>query len=678
MATNPTIVTDSNIEIAQQNFHRYQIARDRGHDVYQRSAKRCEDYFLGGGRQWEPTLRALLEAEGRPVIEINEILPRINTVIGHQINNRMMIKFQPKRNISDQDTADKLTKLFMHIMSQNQFHWLETQVFSDGLIMKRGYFDIRAAFDDSFTGEVSITMLDPLSVIPDPFSNSYDPDQWQEVTVTEWMAYNDVVKKYGMKKAKLLTGADIPWEFEDGVERNRFGNNEEHETVTQVDERGDRSVTTFIYRDDFESDMINQTNQRVRVIDRQYYEQNKVKIFVNLETGDFRKVPDTWDDNRIKQVTDQLGWIITEKVMRQIRWTVTAGDVVLHNEWSPYDHYTIVPFFAYFRRGKTIGMVDNLIGPQDQLNKMVSQVQHVINTTANSGWMVEEDSLVDMDTDDLANDGAKSGIVIEYRRGSQPPEKIQPNQIPTAMEKIIQRTQLDFDTISGVQKTFQGGQGREITGIARKVAINQSSIQLGGPLDNLAYTRRLVAIRVLDIIQKFYNEHQLFLITKVGEDGKEKLEPVEVNIPQPDGSILNDLTIGEYTIEVDSTPNYSTFESSQFNQMMDMRQVGIIIPDDEVIKRSNLSNRNEIAERVRLQLGGATEESSEQLKAVNQLELQTMIAKIKETLARAEKLESEASRAAAGAAATSVETAMDVSLAPKLLAAAERILDQNN
>jgi hypothetical protein len=85
-------------------------------------------------------------------------------------------------------------------------------------------------------------------------------------------------------------------------------------------------------------------------------------------------------------------------------------------------------------------MVRNLISPQEQLNKITSQELHIVNTTANSGWIVESGSLSGMTVDDLEEHGAETGLVLEYNRGSTPPGKIPPNQIPTGLDRISQKS----------------------------------------------------------------------------------------------------------------------------------------------------------------------------------------------------------------------------------------------
>ena len=42
-----------------------------------------------------------------------------------------------------------------------------------------------------------------------------------------------------------------------------------------------------------------------------------------------------------------------------------------------------------------------MISPQEQLNKISSQELHIVNTTANSGWVVESGSLSNMTEEEL-------------------------------------------------------------------------------------------------------------------------------------------------------------------------------------------------------------------------------------------------------------------------------------
>ncbi|MCH8950161.1 MAG: hypothetical protein IIB87_07285 [Chloroflexi bacterium] len=87
------------------------------------------------------------------------------------------------------------------------------------------------------------------------------------------------------------------------------------------------------------------------------------------------------------------------------------------------------------------------------LNKITSQELHVVNTTANSGWIFEAGSLINMDADELQKVGARTGLVLEHKAGSAPPTKIVPNQVPAGLSAIGIKAQIFFRTVSGIPVT---------------------------------------------------------------------------------------------------------------------------------------------------------------------------------------------------------------------------------
>ena len=128
-------------EIASAQWDRYTRARDNGHIEYIETAKRCDAFYRGD--QWDENDLARLEAEGRPALTINTVLPTINTVLGEQSTRRADVQFKPRRG-GDTEVAHTLTKLYMQIADNNKLDWVEQQVFSDGLILDgRGYFEPR-------------------------------------------------------------------------------------------------------------------------------------------------------------------------------------------------------------------------------------------------------------------------------------------------------------------------------------------------------------------------------------------------------------------------------------------------------------------------------------------------------------------------------------------------------
>lgn len=249
-----------------------------------------------------------------------------------------------------------------------------------------------------------------------------------------------------------------------------------------------------------------------------------------------------------------------------------------------------------------MGVVDNMISIQEMLNKTLSQIQHVVNTTANSGWLVEENSLVDMDVDEFVHYSSTTGAVIEYRAGRNPPEKIQPNQVPTGLDNMAERAIQLGSLVSGVSDIFQGQKGPEVTGVAIQSRVQQNAVGLAAPIDNLFRTRHILAKRILELIQSFYTEERMFIITIPNpETGQPEQQSVTLNQPEYQDDIikyLNDTTEGTYDVIISDVPDQVSFQNAQFNQLIEMRKFGIEVPDDVLIQHSSISNKNEIVKRM--------------------------------------------------------------------------------
>ena len=496
----------------------------------------------------------------------------------------------------------------------------------------RGYFDVRMDFSDHGEGEVRITAKDPLDILIDPDAKDADPKTWNEVFETKWMTLDEIEELYGKKKSeRLLFIAENGMSYgSDSVEyqESRFGNAES----------GDDHFGAGVPGDDEYRNV-----KSLRVVERQHKKVSRVNFFVDPDTGDQRQCPDAWKENKCKKFAKQHDLTITSKVIRKVRWTVTCDKVVLHDDWSPYNEFTVVPFFCYFRRGKPFGVVRNLLSPQEQLNKIASQELHIVNTTANSGWMVESGSLIGMTADDLEEHGAETGLVLEYARGTNPPQKITANQIPTGLDRIAAKAAANIQSISGINDSMLGTDSAEVSGIAIQAKQNRGAVMIQVPLDNLRKARQYLAEKVLNLVQTFYTEQRVIQVTNEDDPMKPR-EDMLINGVTPEGEIINNLTIGEYDVIVATAPARDSFDEIQFAEALNLRQAGVVIPDDAIIEYSHLARKGELAKRIRTMTGvePPTPEQAEamaQQQQVAMMQLQLEIAKLE---AEVQKIQSEA------------------------------------
>ncbi len=597
----------SDRDLAEQQWRRYIYARDYGHTNFVRKADRCEAFFEG--LQWnELDLQSLRESR-RPAITINKIISTLATIFGEQIQNRMEVTFRPKGG-TPSESADVLNKVWTSLSDANQLSWIRSDVFADGLIRSRGFYDARIEFDDNMYGEVRITKLNSKNVVIDPDADDYDPDTWNDVFITKWLTPLDIELIYGKQFADELrarSASSYLWGY-DSIERSR-----------------DRFANQY-YLPAYAQNLYDDQNRYIRVLERQYKENVMVKMFVNPEFGDMREVPESWDRDRIAAVATKYGLQVVKRRIKKIRWCVTADNLVLHNEVSPYKHFTPVPFFPFFRYGRTIGIVENLLGPQELLNKTTSQELHVINTTANSGWKIKTGSLTNMSAEELEQRGAETGLVMELDDVNSA-EKIQPNQIPQGLDRLSYKAEEAIKSISNVSDSMQGFDREDVAAKAIQAKTQRGSVNFSKVMDNLERSDYILARNVLDLVQSFYTEPRIINITGGGPAAE--AETIYLNQETPEGEILNDLTLGEYHVVVTSAPYRATMEDSQFEQAVAMRQLGIPIPDSVLIENSRLARKSEITK----QIEAASQDP--QVQQSKQLQLDQQAADIEKTRSEA-------------------------------------------
>jgi hypothetical protein len=162
------------------------------------------------------------------------------------------------------------------------------------------------------------------------------------------------------------------------------------------------------------------------------------------------------------------------------------------------------------------------------------------------------------------------------------------------------------------------------------------------PLDNLRKTRQYLAEKVLNLVQRFYTEQRVIQITNENDPMKPR-EPVVINEMTPEGRIVNDLTLGEYDVVVGTAPARDSFDEMQFAEALNLRQVGVAIPDDAIIEYSHLARKAELAKRIRMATG--VEQTPEQMEAAamqNELAMQQVQLELAKMEAEVQKLQSEA------------------------------------
>lgn len=592
MTTNTEVKTTEPSALAEENERRLTYARRRSHDKFVADATERFKFFFS--EQWTEKELAALNKTGRPALTINKIQPIIVSKAGEYLANRMQVKCIPAAN-GTPETADSLNKLMLDILNDQDYDSKELELFLEGNVTSRAYLDVRMDFDTNERGQVCITSPNCKNVIPDPDADSYDPDQWNDVLLVSRQTIQDIERNYGKELAAQtkMRGRTISANSDLEVEPNEtFGSDERYAAEADMQDADEKTRAMYL------------------VVERQFKSMEEVDFFVNGVTGEAVRVPVDWPQELIDEHRREHPDLKIEGRRAQVvRWMVSCGSVLLHNKISPYDHFTIVPFFPVFLRGKTSSDGALLIDPQRNYNKLRSQELHIVNGTANSGWKVRNGALKNMTVAQLRQVGSMTGLVLEYEGTSDAIERIEPVQIPQGLDRISQKADSDLGAVSGVQDEARGVARADVAGkaiTARKEAMLTS---MAMSLENLNRTRKMLVKRILKLVQRYYDEERVLHVTTGGV--RPETHKVVLNQYDPETKTLrNDITQGDYNVVITSTAARDTFDNQQFEELKILAELGIPVPPHLFIEHSRLSRREEIAAELKALSG--TENPSEE------------------------------------------------------------------
>lgn len=559
------------------------------------TAKKCVDYLEG--RQWAAADLAKLAREKRPALTFNMIRPLVQLVMGYHITNRTDIKYLPGFDgTGTAEVAAALTQVEKQSAEMGQLPFVQGEVFLDGIVGGRGFFDTRLSFEQNDFGVARSRAQDPFSTYVDPDCDQYDLNTGTFIQTARWASVEEVEHSYGCEVSNAIGPFMQAGGVSSGMPSTIASVAEEVSPMRRFSREEDQD-RGWSYQDHFH-DFIDAARKSVRVLDIQHYIRTERWFFKDLETGDSRAVPDDWRPEQVKRALD---WaqaqgepiIVQKRRVRRLRWTHMIGDVIAYDEWSPYDAFTITPFFPYFRRGMTQGMVEPLLDAQDEKNKRRSARLNMVGRSAAGGWMYPKGALDPQQKRNLELFGSTPGVQVEYdQKGGQlnKPETIQPSTTPVAMAQLEHESDDDIKKIAGINDSALGMVDQAVmSGAAIERRQRQTIVGLESFIANFRRSMELLGRKRLELYQNHYTETRIIRIIGQGNT------PVQITVnEQTAAGIVNDLSLGTYKVAIDETPLSKSYMEAQFEELLNLKQMGMPIPDDFLIDASSVARKTEL------------------------------------------------------------------------------------
>jgi len=213
-----------------------------------------------------------------------------------------------------------------------------------------------------------------------------------------------------------------------------------------------------------------------------------------------------------------------------------------------------------------------MVDPQRETNRRLSQMTDLIDSQINSGWIADEDSVINP----RSLFQTSQGKVIWRSQDAKPGalEKIPPAQIPPSMFQLADVFSKGMSEILGVNDAAFGvpDSGNE-SGIMMMLRQGAAITNLQGVFDNLRYAQKHLSTKVLKLIQTWTPEK------------------VERILGRPPSEQFYSKDFIKYDISVQEGVLTDTQRQMHFRQLVDLKQLGAPVTGEMLAKAAPLQGK---------------------------------------------------------------------------------------
>ncbi|CAB4153105.1 Phage P22-like portal protein [uncultured Caudovirales phage] len=529
-----------------------------------------DDLKFAGGDQWPVEIQNSRLLESRPYLTINKIDAYIRQITNQQRQQRPRMKCHGMNNESDAKVAEIITGILRHIENQSDADAAYDNAFDFAVRMGWGYWRVTHDYPrpDSFQQEIYIKRIEnPFMVYFDPNSIEPDGSDAEKCLITE------VISKESFRKM-------YPFADDGGGFNPRGTGDSQSEWITKED---------------------------IRIAEYFYTERIRTKLLL-LSDG-----TTIFEDEKPKEteLQDRGIYVVSkrETVKKQIKWVKLTGMQVLErSDWAG-KYIPVIPVYGQQlivdSKKKKFGLTRMAKDPQRMYNFWSTALTESVALAPKAKYLIAEgqDEGHEMEWN-TAN--IKSMPVLRYKqtdsegRQAPIPQRIQPEPPPTGMVTALQGLNSDLMAVVGIYDPSQLPSGM-ISGKALNGQQQQSDMTNFHYYDNLTRSIRQCGRICLDLVPFIYSEERIMRI--IGADGK----PEMVNINQKGmdeqgiDKILNDVTVGEYDVVMETGPGYASKRQEAVDSMMQLFAADpnlVQIAGDLLVRNMDFPGADVIADRL--------------------------------------------------------------------------------
>ena len=492
-----------------------------------------DDLRFVSGDQWPVEIQNSRNLEARPCLTINKLDAYCRQIANQQRQQRPRIKVHPCNSYANKETAEVVEGITRHIETNSDADSAYDKAFESAVRMGWGYWRVVTDYTapDSFDQEIYINPIEnPFSVYFDPNSVALDGSDQERCLITTVMSKD--------KFSDLYPDADAGGNFS-----GRGNGDSNPEWVTKEDIR----IAEYFY--------IERTPAKLYLLN------DKSRLFKDqLPSKEFMAA------NGLEIVGERDSY---KKVVKWVK--LTAMEILEERDW-PGKFIPVVPVYGgrIVIDSKSIkyGLVRYAKDPQKMYNFWQTSMTEAIALAPKAKWLLAEGQ-DEGHENEWAAANIKATPVLRYKqtdiegRMAPVPTRLQPEPPPAGIMAAAESVSNDLQQVVGVFDPSQLPTGN-ISGKALNGQQQQTDMTNYHYYDNLTKSIAQTGRIILDLIPKIYDSERVMRI--IGVDGKPDL--ITINEASQVGRVLNDVTVGEYDVSMDTGPGYASRRIQAVEAMM--------------------------------------------------------------------------------------------------------------
>ena len=496
-----------------------------------------------------------LPAHRRRQFQFNRIRRVINMVGGYQRRNRKSTIVTPVEN-ADDVTADQFTKVMFWANQQEGILETISESFHGALVTGMNLLQVWVDYrSDPVSGNIRVDNCAYNSFLIDPFFRKPDLSDCNGLWKRTYLTKQEVLS--------LLPGS-------------------EEEVM---------GLSGYEYRDgkfEFMPENYNYSLKNLLTYDEFYYRDfRSQKMLVDSETGETMEWK-SQDNGALRDFMALYPQItIVDQDIPTVKLAIVVQGKVMYDGPNPIgiDKYPFVPVLGYFNPQmpyypwRIQGMVRGLRDAQYLYNRRRVIELDILESQVNSGFKYKENALVN--PKDIFLSGQGRGIALKEEAQMSDVEQIQPPSIPASMIQLSELLAQEVNQISGVNEELLGSAVDDKAGILSMLRQGAGLTTLQILFDQLDHSQKLLGGLMISIIQSNFTPGK---IARIIEE-------------KPTDQFYNK-AFGKYDAAIEEGYNTTTQRQMQFAQLLQLREAGVPITDEDLLESATVQNKKQLVENM--------------------------------------------------------------------------------